>query len=142
MRFKRRVWIAFLLALALPCLAGAQDFKKWEARIAEYGQWLDAVRGHGFWLKVDSSRRPHRLYVGEGFYRADPQIKEQFIDIFSSYLAGHPEKFALIDLYDASTGDHIGEFGWGGFKLYPKYQRSLNDPPRTLTLPSKGEDGR
>ena len=37
---------------------------------------------------------------------------------FSRYLAGHPEKNMLIDIYDGSTGKVIGEYGFGGFKLF------------------------
>jgi hypothetical protein len=44
--------------------------------------------------------------------------KEQFIEIFSRYLAGHPEKNMLIDIYDNATGKEIGEYGFGGFKLF------------------------
>jgi hypothetical protein len=40
---------------------------------------------------------------------------------YSRYLAGHPEKFMLIDIFDAASEKQIGEFGWGGFKLYPAY---------------------
>ena len=115
---------ALLLVALLPWGAGAQDFKKWEAQITDYKQWLDVVGSAGsrLWLRLDSSRRPHKLYVGEGFDNADYHLKEQFIEIFSHYLAGHPEKFALIDLFDGISGAPIGEFGWGGFKLYPNYR--------------------
>ena len=114
--------LAFLLIL--PGWASSQDFRKWEAQITEYKQWLDVVGSAGsrLWLRLDSSRRPHKLYVGEGFDNADYHLKEQFIEIFSHYLAGHPEKFALIDLFDGISGAPIGEFGWGGFKLYPNYR--------------------
>ena len=115
---------ALLLVALLPWGAGAQDFKKWEAQITDYKQWLDVVGSAGsrLWLRLDSSRRPHKLYVGEGFDKADYHLKEQFIEIFSHYLAGHPEKFSLIDLFDGISGAPIGEFGWGGFKLYPNYR--------------------
>ncbi|MBI2988919.1 MAG: hypothetical protein HYY45_19330 [Deltaproteobacteria bacterium] len=125
MKLTRPVFTAlFLLLLLLPCGAGAQDFKKWEAQLSEYRQWLDVVglTGSRFWLRLDSSRRPHKVYVGEGFDKAAYELKEQFVEIFSHYLAGHPEKFALIDLFDAATGAAIGEFGWGGFRLYPNYR--------------------
>jgi hypothetical protein len=56
--------------------------------------------------------------VGEGFTQATTGEKEEFIEIFSRYLAGHPEKNMLIDIYDGSTGKVIGEYGFGGFKLY------------------------
>ena len=113
--------LPFLLAAILwSAQAESQDFKIWEAKIAEYKGWLDSVgvRGSRFWLRLDSSRRPHRLYVGDGFYSVDHKTKEEFIEIFSLSLAGHPEKFMLIDLFDADTGRAVGEFGWGGFKLY------------------------
>ena len=111
---------ALILVLLLPWAASSQDFKKWEAAIAELQQWLDAVgsKGARYWIKLDSSRRPHKLYVGEGFDKADYKGKEQFVDAFSRFLSGHPEKYVLIDLYDGTTGAPIGEFGWGGFKLY------------------------
>ena len=120
MRARLILW-ALCLMLLLPAATTAQDFRKWEAQISEYKRWLDLVRTESYrlWTRIDSSRRPHRLYVGEGFHRANLDDKEQFVEVFSHYLAGHPEKFALIDLFDGRTGAAIGEFGWGGFKLYP-----------------------
>ena len=44
--------------------------------------------------------------------------KKALVEIFSNYLSGQPEKFMLIDIFDSVTQQHIGEFGWGGFKLY------------------------
>jgi hypothetical protein len=44
--------------------------------------------------------------------------KENFVEIFSRFLAGHPEKNMLIDIYDATNGKPIGEYGFGGFKLF------------------------
>ena len=97
-----------------------QDIKLWAAKTAEYKQWLDHLQGgeFQFWTRLDGSRRPHKLYVGEGFTKADFKDQEQFVEVFSHYLAGHPDKYMLIDLYDARTGEPIGEFGWGGFKLF------------------------
>ena len=124
MKIASRVLAVFFLLLLLPLGASGQDFKKWEAQISEYKQWLDVVglAGSRFWLRLDSSRRPHKLYVGEGFDKADYKVKEEFVEIFSHYLAGHPDKFALVDLFDGASGAAIGEFGWGGFKLYPSYR--------------------
>lgn len=123
MKFKLRLLTALFLWLLLPWPASGQDFKKLEAQVSEYKNWLDVVglTGSRFWLRLDSSRRPHKLYVGEGFDKADYKVKEYFVEVFSHYLAGHPEKFALIDLFNGATGAAIGEFGWGGFKLYPNY---------------------
>lgn len=123
MKFTRLAALPLLFLLLLPLPAGAQDFRKWEAQLSQFKEWLDVVgqAGSRLWLRLDSSRRPHRLYVGEGFDRADHTVKEEFVEIFSHYLAGHPEKYALIDLFDGATGAPIGEFGWGGFKLYPKF---------------------
>jgi hypothetical protein len=50
--------------------------------------------------------------------QADETDKEEFIEIFSRFLAGHPEKNMLIDIFDASTGKPIGEYGFGGFRLF------------------------
>ncbi|OGQ77879.1 MAG: hypothetical protein A3F90_18565 [Deltaproteobacteria bacterium RIFCSPLOWO2_12_FULL_60_19] len=121
MRVKGLVLCALYLLFLTPLVAQAQDFKKWETAIKEYKQWLDLVKSdqYKYWTKLDSTRRPIKLYVGAGFHRAEAQDQEQFVDVFSRYLAGHPEKFALIDIFDSGTGSHIGEFGWGGFKLYP-----------------------
>ncbi len=96
------------------------EFKEREVKIAQYKKWLDTLgpRGSQYWLRLDSGRRPHRLYVGEAFHRADAQSQEQFIDKYSNYLAGHPEKFMLIDLFDADTSKLVGEYGFGGFKMY------------------------
>ena len=119
--------LALLLAAILwSAHAESQEFKIWEAKIAEYKGWLDSVgsRGSRFWLRLDSSRRPHRLYLGDGFHSADHKTKEEFVEIFSHSLAGHPQKFMLIDLFDADTGRAVGEFGWGGFKLYTERQQA------------------
>jgi len=115
---------AFFLAFALlfPAISIAENlnFKEIEAKISEYRNWLDKVGSHGskFWLRLDSTKRPHRLYVGEGFKRADYSEKEHFVEIFSRFLAGHPEKNMLIDIFDAKTGKAVGEYGFGGFKLF------------------------
>jgi len=77
-----------------------------------------------FWVRLDARHRPHRLYLGEGFFRADARTQEQFVETYSSYLAGHPEKSMLIDLFDAATNNPVGEYGWGGFKLYSQSVRS------------------
>ena len=116
----RRLWAILAIALLLSCSVEAQDFKKWEAKIREYQEWLSLLKSdrYRFWIKLDSDHRPHRLYVGEGFHQADLSLKKQFVEIFSHYLAGHPEKSVLIDLFDAVSGKQIGEFGWGGFRLY------------------------
>lgn len=106
--------------------AWGNEFKVRETKIAQYKKWLDTVgpQGSQLWLRLDSRKRPHRLYLGEGFYRADFQNQERFVDIFSNYLAGHPEKFMLIDLFDASNNQWVGEYGFGGFKLYAKPARA------------------
>jgi hypothetical protein len=49
---------------------------------------------------------------------ADTPTQEQFIEIFSRFLAGHPEKNMLIDIYDSANGKWIGEYGFGGFRLF------------------------
>jgi hypothetical protein len=100
--------------------ARSNEFKIREAKIAQYKKWLDTLgpQGSRFWVRLDSGKRPHRLYLGEGFYSADLQSRERFVDTFSNYLAGHPEKFMLIDLFDANTNKLIGEYGFGGYKLY------------------------
>ena len=46
------------------------------------------------------------------------------MDTFSNYLAGHPEKFMLIDIFDAQSNQPVGEYGFGGFKLYPAAVRT------------------
>jgi hypothetical protein len=103
-----------------PLLRG-NEFTVRDAKFAQYKQWLDTLgpQGSKFWLRLDARRRPHRLYLGEGFYHADFQSQERFVDIFSNYLAGYPGKFMLIDLFDAVTNRWVGEYGFGGFKLYP-----------------------
>ncbi len=128
----KKLIVPFLFLILLPYLAQAQDFKKWAAKTSEYKQWLDLLKsdGYKFWTRLDSSRRPHRLYVGEGFSKADLKDQEQFVEIFSHYLAGHPDKFMLIDLYDARTGIPIGEFGWGGFKLYTVSTGLIKNSPQ------------
>lgn len=123
MRMPGKVPIVFLAsALLFPSLALPQNisFKEIEARVLEYRKWLDQVGSNGsrFWVRLDSTKRPHRLYVGDGFMQADATDKEEFVEIFSRFLAGHPEKNMLIDIFDASTGKPIGEYGFGGFRLF------------------------
>ena len=116
--------VILLLASALfsPPFLAAQtvNFKEIEARVFEYRKWLDTVGSNGsrYWVRLDSSKRPHRLYVGDGFMQANETDKEEFVEIFSRFLAGHPEKNMLIDIFDAKTGKAIGEYGFGGFKLF------------------------
>lgn len=118
----RKIGIAVLFLLLTAWAAQAQQFRQWEAQIAKYRQWLEAVKSdsYRYWVRLDSASRPHRLYVGEGFYKADDHTREDFVDTFSRYLAGHPDKYMLIDIFDARSGKPVGEFGWGGFKLYPE----------------------
>jgi hypothetical protein len=123
MRMPGKAIIFFLAsALLFPPLLPAQNlsFKEIEARVLEYRKWLDQVGSGGsrYWIRLDSSKRPHKLYVGEGFMQAGLEEKENFIEIYSRFLAGHPEKNMLIDIYDAANGKAIGEYGFGGFKLF------------------------
>jgi hypothetical protein len=114
--------LMFAYGVAQTQPAWGSEFKAREAKIAQYKRWLDTLgpQGSQYWMRLDAGRRPHRLYLGEGFHRADSQSQERFIDTYSSYLAGHPEKFMLIDLFDAETNKWIGEYGFGGFKMYAK----------------------
>ena len=131
---------AFVIAFFLLFLAGVfeplpvcgNEFKEREAKIAQYKKWLDTLgpQGSQYWTRLDGRLRPHRLYLGEGFYRADIQSQERFVDTFSNYLAGHPEKFMLIDLFDADTNKPVGEYGFGGFKLYAKTVRTVERPQK------------
>ena len=123
MRMPGRVQVVLLAsALLFPTLVVAQsvNFKQIEARVLEYRKWLDQVGSNGlrYWIRLDSSKRPHRPYVGDGFMQANATDKEEFVEIFSRFLAGHPEKNMLIDIFDAKTGKPIGEYGFGGFKLF------------------------
>lgn len=122
--------LLFLTGLFEPLSLRGNEFKAREAKIAQYKKWLDTLgpQGSQYWKRLDAKRRPHRLYLGEGFYRADFQSQERFVDTFSNYLAGHPEKFMLIDLFDADTNKPIGEYGFGGFKLYAKPGRTAERP--------------
>jgi len=112
--------LGFVLLFPVQSLAQTLSFKEIQARVSEYKVWLDKLGSNGahYWLRLDGTKRPHRLYVGEGFMQATAGEKEEFIEIFSRYLAGHPEKNMLIDIYDESTGKAIGEYGFGGFRLY------------------------
>lgn len=113
---------ALAFALLFPVLSPAQtvDFKAIQTRVLEYKNWLDQLGSNGsrYWVRLDGSKRPHRLYVGDGFMQAEPVDKERFIEIFSRFLAGHPEKNMLIDIFDAASGKAIGEYGFGGFRLF------------------------
>lgn len=114
--------LALAFALGFPVVSAGQtlSFKEIEARVSEYRSWLDKVgnKGSQYWVRLDSTKRPHRLYVGDGFVRASATEKEQFVEIFSRFLAGHPEKNMLIDIFDANSGKPIGEYGFGGFRLF------------------------
>lgn len=112
--------LAFALLFPVTTPAEITDFKEIQARISEYKAWLDRLGANGarYWVRLDGTKRPHRLYVGEGFLRADSSDKEHFIEIFSRFLAGHPEKNMLIDIHDSVTGNWIGEYGFGGFRLF------------------------
>src|ERR1044071_1190371 len=114
--------LALAFALFFPVISVAQtlSFKEIEARVAEYRSWLDKVGNNGsqYWVRLDRTKRPNRLYVGDGFVRASATEKEQLVEIFSRFLAGHPEKNMLTDIYDASSGKPIGEYGFGGFRLF------------------------
>ena len=123
MRMPGRPLIVLLAsAFFFPSLGAAQNisFKEIEARVLEYRKWLDQVGSNGsrYWVRLDSTKRPHRLYVGDGFKQANATDQEEFVEIFSRFLAGHPEKNMLIDIFDASTGKPIGEYGFGGFRLF------------------------
>jgi hypothetical protein len=130
MRMPGKMLVFFLAsALFFPVLAPAQNlsFKEIDARVLEYRQWLDQVGSNGsrYWVRLDSTKRPHKLYVGEGFMEAGLDEKENFVEIFSRFLAGHPEKNMLIDIYDATNGKPIGEYGFGGFKLFSLHVSSV-----------------
>lgn len=125
---RSKVAMSALFCLALVFGAGveaargqtAQDFARWKAEVASYKVWLDkrGANGTRVWTRIDSTRRPHKLYVAEAFYELPHHQRIEFIEMWSRYLAGHPEKYALLDIYDAGTQKHIGEFGWGGYRLY------------------------
>ncbi len=125
MRMPGKTLNALFLASAFlfPAFAVAQvaNFKEIEAKVREYRGFLDQEGPNGarFWTRLDSSKRPHRLFVGEAFLNANEETKENFIEVFSRFLAGHPEKNMLIDIYDAKTSKLIGEYGFGGFRLFP-----------------------
>lgn len=123
MRTPTRMKVILLAsAFIFPAASFAQNltFKEIEAKVREYRAWLDGVGSNGsrLWMRLDSTKRPHRLYVGEGFQLANAEDKENFIEIFSRFLAGHPDKNMLIDIFDYSTGTLIGEYGFGGFRLF------------------------
>jgi hypothetical protein len=123
MRMPGKVQILILAsALFFPVLAQTQtfNFKEIESRVLEYRKWLDKAGSNGsrFWVRLDGTKRPHRLYVGEGFMNASTDEKENFIEIFSRFLAGHPEKNMLIDIYDPASNKWIGEYGFGGFRMF------------------------
>jgi hypothetical protein len=131
MRVLGRIAIIILaLAFFFPASARPQNlsFKEIELRVSEYRKWLDQVGSNGsrYWVRLDSSKRPHRLFVGDGFMHANATEKEEFVEIFSRFLAGHPDKNMLIDIFDASTGRPIGEYGFGGFRLFDSRREPLS----------------
>ena len=114
------VFLASALLFSAAAWAQAPSFKAIQEQIAEYRKLLDQAGSTGsrLWLRLDSSKRPHRLYVGEAFLKADSHMQEEFIEIFSRFLAGYPDKNMLIDIYDPNTNKWIGEYGFGGFRLF------------------------
>jgi len=112
--------------------ARIDEFQQRAAKIAEYKKWLDTLgpQGSHYLMRLDGGHRPHRLYLGEGFYSADFQSQERFVNTYSSYLAGHPDKFMLIDLFDVNSNKPIGEYGFGGFKLYSLTARTADGPQK------------
>lgn len=123
MRVPGRVKLLFLVSALLfsaPLSAQVANFKDIQDKVAQYRLWLDKAGSNGtrFWVRLDSSKRPHRLYIGEGFLHADFAAQENFIEIFSHFLAGHPNKNMLIDIYDPANNKWIGEYGFGGFRLF------------------------
>jgi hypothetical protein len=127
--YMKKIILMVLLALSLSYLqevpAWGNEFKKREALMTQYKKWLDTMGPEGSrqWIRLDAKRRPHRLYLGESFFRADFHNQQRLVDTYSNYLAGHEEKFMLIDLFDAGTNMPVGEYGFGGFKLYPRSTR-------------------
>ena len=111
-----------LIFLSFGSVSRAQNlsFQAIDAKIADYRKWLDELGSNGlrYWVRLDSTKRPHRLFVGDGFMHASHRDQEDFMEIFSRFLAGHPEKNMLIDIYDPGTDKMIGEYGFGGFKLF------------------------
>jgi len=114
------LFLAFAFLFSGPAWAQTPDLKDIQTRISWYRPWLDQAGSTGsrFWLRLDSSKRPHRLFVGDGFLHAQSDAQEEFIEVFSHYLAGHPDKNMLIDIYDGDSGKWIGEYGFGGFRLF------------------------
>ena len=100
MRMPGKTLSALFLASAFlfPALANAQvvNFKEIEAKVREFRTLLDqaVINGTRFWTRLDSSKRPHKLYVGDGFINADDEARENFIAVLSQFLAGHPKKHA------------------------------------------------
>src|SRR5438105_15471503 len=118
MRKRSTIWITLsLFVLLSPLFSVAQTVKQKEvikendAKIEQYKKWWDQAgsKGLNFWLRLDSGHKPHRLYVGEGFEKADYNEKQRFIDIFSHYLARVADKHMLIDIHDRASRKAIGE---------------------------------
>jgi hypothetical protein len=71
----KKIIVVLLMALAATILqkvpVSGNEFKQREAIIAQYKKWLDSLgpEGSKFWVRLDPRQRPHRLYLGEGFYR-------------------------------------------------------------------------
>jgi len=128
----KKIIVILVMLFSTVSISSAQsrgnEFKEREAKIAQYKKWLDSLgpQGSKYWLRLDSARRPHKLYLGEAFHRADAQSQEKFIDTYSNYLAGHEDKFLLIDLYDGATNKLVGEYGFGGFKMHTEKPRAAD----------------
>src|SRR6266498_737028 len=71
--------LLFLAGVFEPVSLRGNEFKEREAKITQYKKWLDTLgpQGSQYWTRLDARQRPHRLYLGEGFYSADLQSQER-----------------------------------------------------------------
>ena len=72
--------VIFLAAVFEAPGVSGNEFKEREAKISEYKKWLDSLGSHGsqYWMRLDGKPRPHRLYLGGGFYPA-PTLKAKSV---------------------------------------------------------------
>ena len=131
---------AFVVAFFLLFLAGIFAPLSFVATNSKYGKQKSRSTSNGSipWGRKDPNTGRASTQDGGpiGCISATVSIaptlktKSRFIDTYSNYLAGHPEKFMLIDLFDAETKQPVGEYGFGGFKLYPKPLRTAERPQK------------
>ena len=105
------------------------EFKEREAKISQYknGSILSALTVPNIGC-VSMGSRGLIGYIWAGASIA-PTLKAKSVSsIRFQIILQDTGKFMLIDLFDAATNKPVGEYGFGGFKLYTKPLQTAERP--------------